>query len=77
MSYKSDLHLARRLQEAVGNEATEDILAAALTVSTCAICYDRGVSAARNVEACGRFRALFTEAVAVFMRELEENRDRN
>lgn len=70
MPHRNDLHLARRLQAAVGSENMEDVLAAALTVSTASICNAFGESAVRHTTACQRFRKAFTEAVASFLEDL-------
>lgn len=73
MSFNRDLHLARRLQEAIGNESMEDVLAAALTVSTNSVCRAFGVAPTRHATSVNMFRETFVEAVAFFLRDLAED----
>lgn len=73
MPHNKDLHLARRLMSAIGSESMEDVLAAALTVSTQSVCRAFGVSPVRHTTSVNMFRETMVEAVAYLLRDLAED----
>ena len=71
MTHRKDLHLARRLQEAIGNEEMEDVFAAALTVCTSAACKRMRVSPLRYPGPVRRYKDAFIGLMLLLVQDIE------